>query len=151
MFATFAAPERHQGTLILVSDAPEGPYQPWSDGPVTPSHWQCLDGTLFVGKKGKLWIVFCHEWTQVHDGPVIAMRLSADLKSAEGRPIILFNASEAPWVRRNQWPGEEDKGRFPVYVTDGPFFYRTQQGSLLMLWSSFGATGYPMGIARSAS
>ena len=34
--------------------------------------------------------------------------------------------------------------------TDGPFLVRSEHGSLLMLWSSFGEEGYAMGIARSA-
>jgi hypothetical protein len=41
--------------------------------------------------------------------------------------------------------------RFPTYVTDGPFLYRTRIGRLLMLWSSFSQSGYTMGIALSES
>ena len=36
-------------------------------------------------------------------------------------------------------------------VTDGPFLHRTEDGTLLILWSSFGADGYAMGLARSLS
>jgi arabinan endo-1,5-alpha-L-arabinosidase len=151
MFATFAAPQRHRGIQILVSDTPEGPYLPWSEGPVSPPNWQCLDGTLWVNKAGIPWMVFCQEWMQVHDGAMFAQQLSADLKRAEGRPVFLFNASEAPWGKPGEWPGETDKHRFPIYVTDGPFLYTTRQGSLLMLWSSFGTRGYAMGLAHSTS
>lgn len=38
--------------------------------------------------------------------------------------------------------------RFPTYVTDGPFLYRSGDGTLMMLWSSFGSKGYAMGISR---
>ena len=158
MFATFNADQGYRGTQVLVSERPEGPYEPWTDGPVTPPHWQCLDGTLHVDDDGAPWIVFCHEWVQVHNGAIHAMRLTADLKQAAGRPVFLFNATEAPWVRSlhrlhvQGTAGNEQRGfQFPVYVTDGPFLHRTTGGSLLMLWSSFGVKGYAMGIARSES
>lgn len=35
--------------------------------------------------------------------------------------------------------------------TDGPFLVRSEHGSLLMLWSSFGDEGYARGVATSAS
>jgi hypothetical protein len=84
-----------------------------------------------------------------------AMRLSDDLKQAVGRPVFLFSATDAPWVR--DLAASEPKGKdqrrylFPVYVTDGPFLYRLKEGLLLMLWSSLGEQGYAMGIARSTS
>ena len=37
------------------------------------------------------------------------------------------------------------------YVTDGPCLYRTKTGTLLMIWSSFTATGYTTGVAISQS
>ena len=66
-----------------------------------------------------------------------------------GRPVFLFNASEAPWVRRSEWPEDGSRYRFPTFVTDGPFLYRFGDGTLIMLWSSFGSKGYAMGISRS--
>ncbi len=149
MFASFKAPCRYRGTQILAADAPEGPYLPLTDGPVTPPDWECLDGTLYVDKDSVPWIVFCQEWVQVHNGSMWAMRLAPDLRAAAGRPVFLFNASEAPWKSAPSWPAENDSRRFPTYVTDGPFLYRTRTGVLLMLWSSFGAGGYAIGIARS--
>ena len=151
MFATFKAEGCYRGTQILVADAPEGPYEPWSDGPVTPKNWECLDGTLHIDEDGNPWIVFCHEWVQVHNGAVYAQRLSEDLKQAVGRPVFLFNASEAPWGCASNWKDNKTPRLFPVYVTDGPFLYRTREGGLLMLWSSDGQKGYAMGIARSTT
>lgn len=149
LFATFKAEGVCRGTQILAADAPEGPYLPWSDGPVTPRDWECLDGTLFVDDAGEAWIVYCHEWEQVTDGTVVAQRLSDDLRQAIGEPTTLFAASAAPWVRPLSHP------RIPegvnAYVTDGPFLHRMPSGALIMLWSSFGDRGYAMGIARSAS
>lgn len=150
MFATFIAPGRLRGTQALAAEAPEGPFEPWSDGPLTPANWQCLDGTLHVDQQGTPWMVFCHEWKQVHDGAMMAQRLSPDLRTAEGVPVFLFSASEAPWSRALDVPSAKDR-EFPVHVTDGPFLFRLSSGKLIMLWSSFGDNGYAMGIARSTS
>ena len=143
MFASFKAQDVHRGTQVLVAPGPRGPFLPHSDGPVTPGDWECLDGTLFADDAGKPWMVFCHEWVQTHDGQMCAMPLSDDLRSAAGQPVLLFTASQAPWVGRS--PGQKD------FVTDGPFLHRTAGGALLMLWSSGGREGYAIGIARSAT
>jgi arabinan endo-1,5-alpha-L-arabinosidase len=150
LFASFKAPERYRGTQILAADRPEGPYAPVSAGPVTPPEWECLDGTLHVDGGGRPWIVFCQEWVQIHNGAVWAMPLSEDLMRPAGRPMFLFNASEAPWVRRLTLAEGDPRSRFPCWVTDGPFLHRAADGALLMLWSSMGSSGYAMGIARSA-
>jgi arabinan endo-1,5-alpha-L-arabinosidase len=149
MFASFKARKCYRGTQILIAKDVFGPYKPLTDEPVTPTDWQCLDGTFHVDEDGNPWIVFCHEWVQIHNGSICAMRLTWNLKEAAGRPVFLFNASEAPWVRE---PGCPDKGsqyRFPTYVTDGPFLYRLGDGTLIMLWSSTGSKGYAMGVSRS--
>ena len=149
MFASFKSDNRCRGTQILVSEHPIGPFIPHSDGPVTPSHWECLDGTLYIDEKGIPWMVFCHEWLQVQDGEMCAVQLTKDFKSVFGEPVILFHASEASWVcgfARSAASNEKNN-----YVTDGPFLYRAENGELLMLWSSHGADGYAIGIARSAT
>lgn len=150
LFATFHAPGTPRGSAVLRADAVQGPYRPWSAGPITPAGWQCLDATLFVAEDGRPWTVFCHEWQQVHDGGMWAMPLTADLKRADARPVWLFNASEAPWTRPLRLPPAKARA-FDVHVTDGPFLWRTASGALLMLWSSFTEAGYAMGVARSAS
>lgn len=151
LFATFKAPQRYRGTQILVADSPQGPFTPLTDRPVTPADWECLDGTLFVDDAGVPWIIFCQEWVQVNNGGMWAMPLTADLRAAAGRPVFLFNASEAPWKRGSGLPPDDMQKRFPVYVTDGPFLYRAPDRALLMLWSSVGTGGYTLGTARSAS
>lgn len=151
MFATFKAPQRYRGTQILIADAPEGPFTPLTGDPITPPDWERLDGTLHIDRDGAPWIVFCHEWVQIHNGAMVAQRLSDDLTHAVDRPILLFNASEAPWVRPIRgWPDAPDTPhRFPCYITDGPFLHRLPGGDLLMLWSSFGEHGYTLAVARS--
>lgn len=144
MFASFKANDVSRGTQILISDKPEGPFVPLTEKPVTPSDWECLDGTLYIDPKGEPWMVFCHEWVQVGDGEICAMCLSKDLKTAVAKPVLLFKASDAKWVNSVS----KDK---PDYVTDGPFLHRTKSGALLMLWSSFGRDGYSATFARSES
>ncbi|WP_062204530.1 glycoside hydrolase family 43 protein [Demequina salsinemoris] len=149
MFATFTSMDARRGTQILSADAPEGPYTPWSDGPVTPREWECLDGTLHLDDAGDPWMVYCHEWVQAIDGEMIAQRLSADLKHTVGEPTLLFTASEPEWSRPMAHPQLAGENR--AYVTDGPFLHRLSSGALIMLWSSYGDRGYAMGIAHSTS
>ncbi len=142
MFASFTARRKHRGTQILVSDQPAGSYTPLTDKPITPDNWECLDGTLYVDNQQVPWIVFCHEFTQIRNGTICAMPLSDDLQQAAGKPQLLFTATKAPWVK---------KWHVLFSITDGPWLHTMKNGKLLMLWSSFGALGYTMGIAYSES
>jgi hypothetical protein len=112
---------------------------------VTPRDWECLDGTLYVDANDQPWLVFCHEWVQIGDGAICALRLNDDLASATGQPQLLFHASEAAWAHELNSKGR--KG----YVTDGPWIHRTAKGHLLMLWSSFSHGDYAVGVAQSTS
>lgn len=141
LFGTLSAAGAKRGTQILVADSPLGPFRPHSDRAATPHDWMALDGTLFL-EDGRPWMVFCHEWVQIRNGTMDAVRLSDDLSKPLGKPITLFAAADAKWAR----PFRKDG-----YVTDGPCLYRTKSGRLLMLWSSFCQTGYAVGIAHSAS
>ena len=143
LFASFKADKTCRGTQILMSETPQGPFRLHSNGPVTPQDWECLDGTLFVDSAGIPWIVFCHEWLQIGDGTICALRLSADLTKSEGVPITLFHASAQPLV--TEIGGKTQRGR----VTDGPFLYRMKNGILLMLWSSVSKTKYVQLVAQS--
>lgn len=148
LFATFGAEQVLRATQILVSDSPRGPFKPLTDRPITPFGWQCLDGTLFVDDEETPWIVFCREWEQVGDGQICAMPLTKDLKYPAGDPVLLFRASEAPWIAKVPWKKEEE-GR--NYITDGPCLHRTKTGKLLMLWSSFDSKNYVQALAISES
>lgn len=139
MFVSLRAEGRNRATQILRSNAPEGPFLPFTDGPVTPDGWECLDGTFYIDKNGKPYIVFCHEWVQVKDGEIHAMPLKDDLSAAAGKPILLFRASEPHWA---------DKTR-ETFITDGPFMYKTKGGKLLMIWSTFTPSGYVQAVAYS--
>lgn len=144
MFASFKSEDRHRGTATLRADTPLGPFLPLSDGPVTPNDWECLDGTFYVDRAGHPWMVFCHEWVQVGDGEVLALPLTEDHSAAAGAPRLLFRASEATWCKRmHHSSGQEG------YVTDGPFLWRTEDGTLLCLWASFSEQGYNEAVAVS--
>ena len=144
LFASFKSETRCRGTAVLRSASPLGPFEPWSDGPVTPEDWECLDGTLYVSPEGLPYIVFCHEWVQVGDGEILAMPLTMDLKAPAGNPFLLFRASEAPWSQSIR-----HSSGMTGYVTDGPFLWRREDGSLLCLWSGFSQHGYAQGLAVS--
>lgn len=127
LFCSFKSSDRRRGTQILRADTPIGPFQPISQGPITPPEWEALDGTLYV-EDGIPYMVFCHEWVQVGDGEICAVRLSEDLSHPVGEPVLLFRASENP----NVTPIRAEKGK---YVTDGPFLW-SEDGRVHMIWSS---------------
>lgn len=128
LFGSVKAKGVCRGTQIFVCDTPDGQYRPLSDMPVTPADWECLDGTLFVDGDVP-YIVFCHEWTQIKNGEICALELSADLSHAVGEPFVLFKATDNPTVT-------ELHNHPECYVTDGPFLYR-EDGKIKMIWSSF--------------
>lgn len=147
MLAYFKSGDACRGTQVLAADHPAGPFLPLSDRPVTPGEWECLDGTLYQ-EAGQNYLVFCREWVQTGDGEMYAMPLDEELNRA-GDPILLFTASNAPWARPS-FP-QKDGHEVTAYVTDGPFLHHTQDGALLMLWSTFGEDGYVQGYSRSLS
>jgi hypothetical protein len=80
-------------------------------------------------------MVYAHEWLQTIDGTMEAIRLAPDLSGTVGEPVFLFKGSDASWIGE-QIPGGVPH-QIPPYVTDGPQVYRTPDGSLLMLWSTY--------------
>lgn len=149
MFASFKAEGKCRGTQVLRASSPKGPFVPTGKEPITPRNMECLDGTLYIDADNKPWMVFCHEWTQVIDGEMMAVRLDEKLENTVGEPIVLFRASEAEWTvgSVHKMDGKDER----VYVTDGPFLYKTADGQLLMIWSSGSEKGYAVGVARSVS
>ncbi len=131
MFATFTREHNKlRGTYILKADNPLGPFVPHSKGVVTPEDWECLDGTLYINKQGKPYVVFCHEHTQIIDGTMCYAPLTDDLTALAGEAVTMFKASEPYYADKNK--SEKDHR-----ITDGPFMYRTKTGELLMIWSTY--------------
>lgn len=142
MFATFKAENLCRGTHILVSDFPEGPFVPVSENTATPKDWECLDGTLYIDKNGRPHIVFCHEWLQTGDGEICEAELSEDFSRIVSSPRLLWRASDFKRVKSVR---ENEK----AFVTDGPFLYRSTNGGLYCLWSSFTESGYAELVSKS--
>lgn len=129
MFATFTMNNGNRGTYILTADSPEGPFVPHSESAVTPKDWMSLDGTLYISKDNKPYIVFCHEHVQIIDGTICYAELTEDLKEFKGEVVTLFSASSPSWANV---PENGDH-----FITDGPFLYRTKDDELIMIWSTF--------------
>lgn len=138
LFATYRSGEtQKRGTAVFVSDNPDGPFEPHSDGHVTPKYRDCIDGTLYIDENGVPWMFYVNEWTSEPDGigGMAVVRMSDDLKQTVGEAKVIFNAKEA--------------FRADGSITDGPFAYRTAGGRLLLLWSTDKKNGYCVGIAVS--
>lgn len=139
LFATYRSKSSgKRGTAIFKSDSPTGPFELWSDGHITPKEIDCIDGTLYIDKNGQPWMVYVNEWTSSPDevGEMAAAKLSDDFKTFISEPIMLFRARNHIWTTGS--------------VTDGPAFYRTENGRLIMLWSNLSKSGgYAVGMAVS--
>lgn len=140
------ANRHYRATQIFASDSPEGPFRAISSEPATPRDFMTLDGTLWV-EDNVPYEVYAHEWIQMLDGTMEAIPLKPDLTGAAGEPFHLFKASDAPWYK------DETKvtRKNTTYVTDGPQFYRTRTGRLLMIWSNYRDGQYVETIAHSES
>ena len=136
----------NRGSAVLYADSPEGPFKPFKNEPHTPKDWMALDGTLWE-EDGQPYMIFCHEWIQLEDGTMELVKLKDDLSAFKGKPKTLFKATDAKWVRSLK----ESGGLHHGYITDGPWFYTTKTGKLLMIWSSFGENGYAVGLAESTT
>lgn len=143
MLATFTKKNGLRGVYILKSDNPDGEFKPHSNGAVTPDEWECLDGTLYINKNNEPYLVFCHEHTQIIDGTVCYIRLSDDLTHSIGEPVYMFSGSTPDWADKKP-EGEH-------YITDGPFMYRTTDGELLLIWSTFVNHMYCQCVAKSSN
>ncbi len=142
MLATFLQKDGLRGVFALVSDKITGPYIKCSDNALTPKGWECLDGTLYIGKNDKPYLVFCHEHTQIIDGTMCYIELKEDFSGTIGQAATMFAASEPYYVNKREEGAH--------YVTDGPFLHRTQKGELVMIWSTIlSGSGYAECMAYS--
>ena len=132
---------------ILVSDSPDGPYVPMKDPIYLPADKPTLDGTFWVDKDGKPYMVYCYEWLQNWNGTIEKIELKPDLSGSVGKGKLLFRASDSPWSRE-----KNEEGKIvPNKVTDGPWVFRTQTGKLGMVWTSWIHDVYAQGVAYSES
>ncbi len=132
---------------VLVSDKPDGPYVPMKDSIYLPGNMPTLDGTLWVDKDGKPYMVYCYEWLQNWNGTIEKIELKRDLSGTIGKGKVLFRASDSPWSREKDENGNDR----PNKVTDGPWLFRTGTGRLGMIWTSWIHDVYTQGVAYSKS
>ena len=126
-----------RGTWVYKADSPLGPFEPVSDGSLTPRNWMALDGTLLVDE-GKPYMVFCHEWVQTKWGRIDIAEMSPDLSRFIAEPKVLFESRAA--------------GPGAGHVTDGCFCYRSPKtGRLYMIWSPFYNKNYTVFSCESAT
>ncbi len=58
IFASFKSADRCRGTMVLKADKPDGKFTVHSEGTITPPDWESLDGTLYISKSGKPYMIF---------------------------------------------------------------------------------------------
>jgi hypothetical protein len=135
----------HRASQIYIAGSPKGPFRDFTNNrPHTPAEWPSLDGTLWI-EGGVPYLVFCHEWTQIMNGTVEAVRLPKDLSVPKESPFTLFRGSDAPYITDSSPDPRKS------YVTDGCFLFRTQTGRLGMIWSSWKGKDYVLMAAYSQS
>lgn len=145
---TLGGEHTKKGLYWLSSDSPVGPFSLYS-GRLTPEDWTCIDGTLYR-EDGRDYMVFSRSFEDSPEGGTICLaELSADRKTAVSEPVILFHAKEADWTVPVPFAKEEFGIEGDVYFSDGPFLVKEKDGSLRMLWSSWGERGYAVGEAVS--
>ncbi len=134
MLATFTqtGTNDQQASAILKSSSPTGPFEPWSEGAITPAGHSCLDATLYVDN-GTPYLIFAHEWqcNNCNDnmGSVDYIQLSSNLKTTVGSYTQWFEAEE--FTNISWWQSGSN-----AKVTDGPFVYTDAEGQKYLLWST---------------
>ena len=137
--SVFSNKYNHRTIAVYRADNPLGPFADITNGAISPTAWDCIDGTLYLDQQEQPWLVFVHEWTSMPNGngSMVAARLSEDFTHLISEPIHLFYAKDASWATSG--------------VTDGPYLCRTKNGRLMMLWSNFSEKGYVVSSAYSTS
>ena len=143
LFATYkSSVNNHRGCAIFKSSTPDGKFVEITNGHITPSDWDAIDGTLYIDKEGKPYMVFVHEWTSMPDGngSMCYAPLSNDFTHFTSEPVEMFRSFDPEWTDQ--------------CVTDGPWMYRLENDELIMIWSNFADkdfSGYTIGISKSSN
>lgn len=140
-------PINRRASHVLVSEQPDGPYVPMKDDVYLPADKPTLDGTFWVDRDGKPYMIYCHEWLQNWNGTMEKIELKPDLSGTIGERKLLFFAYDSPWSKEKDQYGRS----IPNKVTDGPYLFKTQTGKLGMIWTSWVLSDYVQGVAYSES
>lgn len=135
----------HRATQIYVADSPRGPFRDFTNNKAhTPAEWPSLDGSLWI-EGGVPYLIYCHEWTQIMNGTIEAVRLPKDFSVPVKASFTLFSGFDAPFITDTQPDPKKS------YVTDGNFLFKTKTGKLGMIWSSWKGKDYVLIAAYSKS
>lgn len=148
LVTTLSGEGRKPGVYILTADSPLGPFAPFSDRPLTPECWACIDGSLFF-ENDRIYLLFSHSFEDNPDGEMYGVELSDDLSQPVSEPFLLFRAADAPWATPVPFAEAEFGTKGKVYFSDGPCMYRSSEGTLEILWASWSDRGYAVGAATS--
>ncbi len=148
LITTLGEESGRKGVFALKAKEPTGPFEPYSER-LTPKGWVCIDGTVYFEDENTPILFFSHSFEDSPTGDMCYVRLSEDLKAAEGEPVTIFQASEAPWANPVPFAKEEFGMDGDVYFTDGPCVMKMDDGKLYMTWSSWSTQGYAVGVAVS--
>ena len=109
LITTLGGADRKKGIYVLRSEQPTGPFEVYSER-ITPDNWACIDGTVYI-EDGNPYLIFSHSFEDTPDGDMCLLKLSADLKQAEGEPVTLFSAAAAKWAKRFHLQSRVRNGR----------------------------------------
>lgn len=149
LITTLGSSDRKKGIYVLRSEQPTGPFEEYSER-ITPEDWSCIDGTVYI-EQGVPYLIFSHSFEDTPDGDMCLLKMSSDLKQADGEPLTLFSAAEAVWAKPVPFAKAEFGMDGDVYFTDGPCVMKMEDEKLYMTWSSWSTCGYAVGVAVSDS
>ncbi len=135
-----------RASQVLVSDYPDGPYRLFGDATYLPADRPTLDGTFWIDRDDKPYMIYCGEWLANWNGTIEKIQLKDDLGGTIGKSEVLFRAYDSPWSKEM-----ENGSAHPNKVTDGPYLFRTRTGRLGMIWTSWVFDVYTQGVAYSKS
>lgn len=143
LFVSLLGKDGMRGTQIAVSDAPEGPFVPLCDGPVTPRSQSCIDGTLYV-HEGIPYLFYSHDWPDNYDtekqayvGQICCARLLTDLTAIQGEPWVVFDSDASPISKATPHHLLWQERQSLRFGSDAPFVQKLSDGRLLLTWSPY--------------
>ncbi|MFC6261321.1 glycoside hydrolase family 43 protein [Levilactobacillus fujinensis] len=148
LVTTLGGAHRKKSINLFKADKPLGPYHYVTQ--LTAADSEAIDATIFE-KDGRSYLVYSHTLQDVPQGDMCAVALTDDWTKTVGEPVRLFSAAEAKWAKPVPFAEKEFGIKGDAYFADGPTVYQQPDGSLVMLWSSWGNAGYSVGQAISKS
>ena len=117
---------------IAFADQPQGPYQDPLGGPLLDLGYAAIDASLFVDADGTPYLYYSRDCSENvvkghNESHVYGVKLSADLLSLEGEPVLL-TVPDAPWeLQSGDWRWNEGpcviahQGRYYLFYSANMF------------------------------